>query len=276
MLDNFIYENHLGVRFVGLENGVYLNHSELRDYVWEYETVNNRITRIFRPVMTRAIPLLIVCKTPAEAVAVKNRLLDVMEADVIASIPGKIFIGDYYTSGFVTESRKSEYLYSRRHSRLDLTLTSADPSWSKETTYSFTGKSDGNSSDQSGHDFPFDYRYDYSISSTSKQIACDSVAGSKFKIKIYGPTTDPTIIINGHAHKIIGTINSGESVLIDSRNKTIMLTTASGTKVNWFAKRDRASYIFEPIQPGMANVMYNGMFKFDLTVIEERSEPRWI
>lgn len=275
MLDNFIYENHLGVRFVGLENGVYLNHSELRDYVWDYEVINNRITRISRPVMNRALPLLVVRKTPEEAAAVRNRLLEVMEVDTIAAIPGKVIVGEYYTTGFITESTKSEYLYSRRHSRLDLVLTSADPAWSRETTHVFTGKTDGAASDRSGHDFPFDYPYDYSVTSTSKQISCESIAGSKFKIKVYGPAVDPAININAHVYKVNGTINAGESLLIDSRDKTIMLTTASGTKVNWFAKRSRESYIFEPIQPGMANVMYSGAFKFDLMVIEERSEPKW-
>ena len=45
MLENFVYENHLGQRFVGLENGVYLNENELRDYAWEYDVINNRISR---------------------------------------------------------------------------------------------------------------------------------------------------------------------------------------------------------------------------------------
>ena len=276
MLENFIYENHLGQRFVGLDHGVYLNENELRNYSWDYDVINNRISRFFRSVSSRKIPLLICCTTAAEANAVKNRLLDLAEADIDATLPGKIFVGEYYTTGFITESKKSDYRINGRFCAVDLVLTSQDPSWNRETVHVFGSTDEGAAASRSGFDFPFDYAYDYSVSTTSRQVVTDTIKNSKFKLRIYGEATDPAVMINGHAYKVNGRIRAGETLLVDSLNKTITLSTATGSKVNWFANRDRHSYIFEPIPPGVSNVIYNGAFKFDLTIIEERSEPRWI
>ena len=137
MLDNFIYENHLGQRFVGLDNGVYLNYNDLRDYAWNYDTINSRISRFYRPITDRKLPLVIMCDSEAEAVEVKNRLLELAEADVEAKIPGKIFVGDCYTNGYITASTKSEYLITKRYCKIELKLTSDDPAWYLEETFVF-------------------------------------------------------------------------------------------------------------------------------------------
>lgn len=275
MLENFVYENHLGQRFVGLENGVYLNSNDLRNYSWDYDVINNRISRFFRGVTNRKLPLIVCCSTTAEANEVRNRLLELAEADVDAMLPGKIFTGDYYTTGYITASKKTDYRTHGRFCKIDLTLTSPDPSWSRETVHVFGSSDEGASASRSGFDFPFDYDYDYSVSTTSRQVVCNTIKSSKFKLRIYGEATDPAVMINGHAYRVNGMVKAGETLLIDSLNKTITLTTASGSKINWFANRDRVDYIFEPIPPGVNNVLYNGSFKFDLIVIEERSEPRW-
>lgn len=274
MLENFIYENHQGRRFVGLSRGVYINTNELRDYSWSYDVINNRISRFYRSPRERKLPLVICCATTAEAAAVKNELMDFTETDIEAMRPGKIYVGDYYTTGYITDSKKSDYRIHGRHCKVDLVLTSADPSWAAEQVHVFGGSA-GGLNVVSGFDFPFDYDYDYSVSTTNRQIVCDSVRPNKFRLRIYGEATDPAIMINDHTYKVNGMVKAGETLLVDSLNKTITLTTAAGREVNWFNNRDRAEYIFEPIPAGMNDILYGGDFAFDLTVIEERSEPRW-
>ena len=279
MLENFIFENHLGMRFEGLPNGVYLKANELRNYAWDYEAINNRISRFFHSINQRKLPLARCCASKEEADEVKNRLLDVAEADIVAVLPGRIYVGDYYTTGYITESKKSNYRITGRYCNVDLVLTSEKRTWNRETLYVFNGKTmtgpDGGTA-VAGLDYPYDYAYDYTTATVTRQIASDSVRSSNFRILIYGEATDPAIMINGHVYRVYGRIKPGETLLIDSLNKTIVLTTATGSKVNWFANRDRQSYIFEPIPAGMSSLLYNGEFKFDLTVIEERSEPKWI
>ena len=271
--NEFIFENHLGQRFEGLSNGVYLNASDLRNYSWSFETLSNRISRFYRGITSRKIPLVVYCKSGDEADSVMNRLHELAEADIVAKVPGKIFVGDYYTSGYITASAKSSYLLRRKYCKIDLTLTSEDPSWYMEHTHPFFPGTE--SGFVGGFDHPFDYTYDYALSMNGRKIVCDSVGSSAFRLLIYGEATNPAVVINGHTYTINGTIAKGETLLIDSLNKTITLTTASGKKINWFDKRGREEYIFEPLPAGQSTITWTGEFGFDLTVVEKRSEPKW-
>lgn len=274
MLEKFIFENHLGQRFEGLPNGVYMNENDLRDYSWKYDTRSNRISRFSQGVITRKIPLIVNCASDDEAIAVKNRLMELAEADIEAVLPGKIYIGDYYTNGWITASKKSDYLINKRLCKIDLTLTCDDPAWYREQKYVFL-QDMGNISLGGGTDYPYDYPYDYAASMLGQTIVCNSVGSNAFKILIYGEVTNPSVTIGGHSYTVEGTVGKGETLLIDSLNKTITLTTATGNKVNWFDKRVRESYIFEPIPPGQHIAAWTGSFGFDLTVIQKRSEPKW-
>ena len=275
MLEKFIFENHLGQRFDGLSNGVYLNYNDLRDYAWEYDTINDRISRFYHKIKSRKLPLVVKGKSDAEAVAVKNRLHELAEVDIEAKIPGKIFVGDYYTSGYITASVKSEYLISKQYCKIELTLTSDDPAWYREQNHAFLPNTESSIGIGGGTDYPYDYPYDYALTLKGKKVVCDSVGSNAFRLLIYGEAFSPSVVIGNHVYAINGTIGKGETLLIDSLTKTITLTTAAGNKINYFDKRGRSDYIFEPIPAGQNLVSWAGTFGFDLTVIEKRSEPRW-
>lgn len=278
MLENFIFENHLGQRFDGLANGVYINGNDLRDYHWSYDTINSRISRFYQKTTNRKLPLTVICKTDEEAVKVKNRLMEIAEADIEAMLPGKIIVGDYYSKGYITASVKSNYMIKKRYCKIELTLTSEDPSWYRESMYSFfsdgTVVSPDSGSDAKTTDYPWDYKWDYASPSVNR-IVCNSVRDNAFVIKIYGAITNPAVTIGGHLYAVNGDIKAGETLLINALTKTITLTKATGEKENWFDMRNRISYIFEPIPPGQHLVVKNGTFGVDLTVIEKRSEPKW-
>ncbi len=275
MLENFIFENHLGQRFDGLSNGVYMNYSELRDYAWSYDTINNRISRMFMETKDRKIPLVVNCNSEAEAFAVMNRLHELAEADIEAVLPGKVYVGDFYTNGYITGSTKSDYLINKRLCYIELTLTSDDPAWFREQEHTFLLDSGGSVGIGGGADYPYDYAYDYALPMNGQKVVCGTVGSNAFRLLIYGEATNPFVVIGGHVYAINGTIGKGETLLVDSLNKTITLTTATGRKSNWFDKRGRDDYIFEPIPAGQNTVTWNGLFGFDLTVIEKRREPRW-
>ena len=273
MRDTFIYENHLGQRFE--EDCVYLNYSDLRDYSWSFDTLNSRISRFYRPVTERKLPLVIVGKTGDEATEIKNRLFEIAEADIMAKTPGKIYSGEYFTQGYITASAKSKYLINKRFSKIDLTLTSDDPAWYKAHEYRFfpTPSTDVGE----GFDYPFGYPYDYlTKSKTTQNIDCNSGSENTFVIKIYGNASNPSINIGGHEYSINGTIGTGEVLTIDGMTKKITLSSQTGQELNWFDRRNRDSYIFKPIPSGYHTVSWDGSFGFDLYVVEKRSEPRWI
>lgn len=274
MLEKFVYEDHLGRRFVGLENGVYLNYNDLRDYSWDYDTINGRISIFRRSIKSRKLPLVFVGKTDDEAIAAKHRLLDLAETDIEALLPGRVYVGEYYTHGYITASKKSNYLLDKRYCNNELTLTSDDPSWYRDKTQSFIPGT-GNVTDGSGTDYPYDYPYDYAVSHAAQDIMCDSIGSNAFRIRIYGAAVNPAVTIAGHVYSVNGTIAAGETLLIDSLSKKITLTKSDGSKVNWFDNRNRESYIFQEIPAGQHTVIWNETFGFDLTIIEKRSEPRW-
>ena len=270
--DAFIYENHLGQRFE--EDCVYLNYSDLRDYSWSCDTMNSRISRFYRSITERKLPLVIVGKTGDEATAIKNKLFEIAEADIMAMIPGKIYSGEYYTQGYITASAKSKYLINKRFSKIDLTLTSDNPVWYREHFYRFMPTPSVDVGE--GFDYPFGYPYDYATKSkTTQYIECNSISGNEFRLTVYGSVSNPSIKIGGHEYSITGTIGNGETLTIDSLSRKITLTSQLGQELNWFDRRNRDSYIFESIPVGYHEVSWDGSFGFDLTVIEKRSEPRW-
>jgi hypothetical protein len=278
MLENFIYENHLGERFVGLENGVYLNHNDLRDYSWDYDTINSKISRFYRPITDKKLPLVILCGTGDKANQVKNKLLDLAESDIVARIPGRIYVGDFYITGYITKSAKSNYLINKRLTNIDLTFTTDDPAWYREKTYHVDESATVNAEEMmtaGGTDYNVGYDHDFAAPLSENHIYVDTSGEALFKIRIYGRAEYPTIMIGGNPYSINGVIADGETLLIDGLERKITLTSATGVEINWFYRRGRESDIFKPIKPGAVEVTRNGTFAFDLTVIEKRSEPRW-
>lgn len=275
MLDNFIYEDHHGRRFVGLDNKVFANYNDLRDYSWSYDTINNRIARFYRGIAEKKIPLVVCGLTESRAISAMNLLHEYAETDIAAKLPGKIYVGDWYTIGYIVGSEKTDYLITKRLCKLNLSYVSDDPAWYKEKTHVFAAGTEGAIGTDSGKDYPYEFPFDYVASQTGRSIVCDSIAGNEFRMRIYGTAVDPTITIGGHEYKVEGDIAPGESLLIDSITKTITLTKANGTKENWFDNRSRENYIFQQLPSGQSTVIWNGSFGFDLTVIEKRSEPKW-
>lgn len=275
MLDNFIFENHLGLRFVGLDHGVYMQYNQMRDYAWSYDTINSKITRFYRPVQNQKIPLVVYCGSEAEAIGVMNRLHELAEADIIAKIPGKIYIGDYYMSGYIIGSAKAEYLITKRLCKLTLTFASDNRAWYRDQkhVFSLNGSTEGDINN--GIDYPYDYPFDYAPAIVGRRIRNDAICDSAFRLQIYGEVQDPSILVGDHVYAVKGYLRAGEVLTIDSVTKTIIHTSMYGVRTNWFDFRNRENYIFEPIPPGQSIVGWDGTFGFDLTIIEERSEPRW-
>lgn len=275
MLENFIFENHLGQRFIGSENGVYLNYNDLRDYEWKYDTINGKISRFYQDISEKSLPLIVINKSKEASIKAKNLLLELSEVDIEAMLPGKIYIGEYYINGYVTASKKSNYLINSRYCSMGLTFTCNNPTWYKEQTQVSIPESEDTSGSGYGFEYPYDYKYDYPSPNKGKTIFCDSIRSNSFRMRIFGEITNPTVIINGHRYTVNCKVGKNENIVIDSLNKTIIKNLSDGGKENCFDYRSREDYIFEPISPGENTIAWNGSFGFNLTIIEERSEPKW-
>lgn len=275
MLEKITFVNHLGesVRFG--EEDIFVNANDLRDYRWEYAQKNNKITFFERNITEKELPVLIVCADEEQGVLLKNRLFEIMEKDVLAMKYGKIVIGDYHLNCYVMASQKSQYLISKGYLSITLTLVTEYPYWIKESKWSFGvgiqplgGKN---------LDYPYDYKFDYySGSEGQATLMNESINAVNFEITVYGKCKSPIIVINSVLYTVDAEIAAGESLKINSLTKKIYKIGYDGTITNLFNMRGRQDYIFTKIEPGRNVVLCDMSFKFEIVLIEERSEPKWI
>lgn len=274
MLEQLKYKNHENEVFEFGKDGIFVNINTLHDYSWDVKKKNNRITSLDYGVVSKKLPVVIVCATEAKGISARNKLLEVVEKDVLALQHGKIIIGDYYFKCFVTKSEKKDYLKTKRYMTLNLTLTSDFPYWVKETSNVFMRNAGAAVGE--GLDFNFDYPYDYSTNISNSTINNTGFVASNFRMIINGPCVNPAVYVGDHAYQVNTSIGSGEYLVIDSVNKKVEKTATNGKKANVFNARNKDSYIFEKIPSGKHSVTWDGDFNFEIVLLEERSEPRWI
>ena len=272
MLEKLIYKNSMNETLSFGQDGIFVNSNDLRDYKWNVTSKNNRISGFDKGVTTKSLPVVIMCNSEEEGIEIRNKLFEVCEKDVLLEQHGRIIIGDYYMKCYINGSKKAEYLKSKRYMKTTLTVTTDFPYWVKETMATFgygVGSQGGNL------DFNNDFPYDYTSTLLSKTLNNANFVPSNFIMRIYGPCENPRVTIEGHDYEVTKTLEANENITIDSIAKTIVLTHANGRTENCFNLRNKNSYIFEKMPVGISSVSNNSDFKFDITLLEERSEPKW-
>lgn len=274
MLEKFKYINHKNEVLEFGSGSLFANENNLRDFEWDVQKVNDRISGFKKGIEKKSIPIIIKCDSKEEGIKMRNKIFEVTEKDILANKPGKIVIGDYYLKCFVTGLSKADYLLSKQYLEMDMDIQTDAPNWYKEKTFSykFTNEATGGDFLDYPHGTPFDYQRDNSM----KILENDSFVPSNFKINIFGAAENPRIIIGGYAYTVYTTLTANEYLTINSVDKTVYLTRRNGEKVNCFNLRDKDVYIFEKIPPGVQTVTANieGL-RFEVTLYEERSEPKW-
>lgn len=272
MLEQLQYINHIGEVLEFGKNNLFANENDLRNFTWQVISKNDRISGFKKGIVNKTIPLILKCTSATEGIALKNKLFEVFEKDVLAAEHGRLVIGDYYFKCFVIESEKNNYLLDSSYLTVKVKLVSDFPYWVRETITPFSG---GNNAVGVDLDYNRDYAYDYASNTLGDKLNNTHFVGSNFKLNIYGECSNPVITIGGHDYGVNTTIGVNEYLTIDSIDKTIILTHENGTKENLFNKRNKESYIFEKIPAGLVDVSANAAFEFDVILLEERSEPRW-
>lgn len=277
MLEKLQYRNHLGEEISFGQGGFFVNESDLHDFTWKYTSKNNRLSSFQKGVEKRTLTVIIACTSEKDGLAKRNALFEICEKDILANNHGKIIIGDYYMKCFVTGSKKSDYLYNNQTMKTKLTIVTDLPAWIKESTKSFRKLTSAAGEGGTGQNlnFPHDYPFDYASDFAKQKLVNDDFVSSNFRMIVYGPCTNPEIYIAGHVYNVSVAILKNEYLVIDSVEKTIELIRSNGEKVNHFNERNKESYVFEKILPGSNAVTWDGEFGFDVTLLEERSEPKW-
>ncbi len=272
MIEKLKYVNHLREEFDFGENGVFANENDLRDYKWR--TVGKPQIKGFEKTIVQKKMHIMIANRSFE---VRDLIFEIAEKDIIAKQYGKIVIGDYYLNCYITGIKKKNYLVSEKYIEMDLIIETDQPNWIKETTSIFRPAALADApTGKRNLDYNFDFNFDYKSNDTTKRLQNDSFADVNFKMIIYGGCDNPEVYIGDHLYGLNLSLSDNEYVIIDSIKKTIKYHRYNSEVVNVFNNRNRDSYIFEKIKPRHNVVSWSGAFGFDITVYEERSEPKWI
>ena len=274
MLERLNFINHVNETIEFGRNGVFVNYSDLHNYLWQYLTDGDKISVLKRGIVSKEIPIVVACGSADDGVAVINQLMEFSEKDILVKQPGRLVVGDYYLPCYIIGSTKTDYLAKRGYLQAALEVLSDTPAWVKETRFSFN-YGDGGHTQGPDMDYPTDHPMDFTNPFSSLMVENPGFTGSDFRMIIYGEADDAKITIGDHLYEVNCEIGSHEYLTIDSKKKTVILTKENGTTENKFKLRNRASYIFEKIPPGETLVTWDNDYKFDIILYEERSEPKW-
>ena len=273
MLERFIYTNSFNETLEFGKDCLFVNENDLRDFAWNVTSKNDKISSFKKGIVSKTIPVVLKCNSEAEGIHMRNKLFEVFEKDILAKKHGKIQIGDYYLRCYITSSKKTQYLNHMNHMVVSLTVQTDLPEWIKETTTVYGVNTE---SADVFLDYSYDHPYDFKNELVNSKINNTGFVESNFIITIFGEVQNPTLYIGGHEYTVNVIVNEGEYLTIESINKTIVLTKTNGEQVNCFNSRNKDSYIFEKIPAGISTITSpNQKIYFNITLLEERSEPKW-
>ena len=254
---------------------VLLDGGTIFDYSLSYTTTAGkekpRIKNFSNNLKKGDMTIIVSGKTREEYCENINNLMDVIAYDVNNNTPGKLYCGEQYCSGYFFENKHGTTYNNSRRAELKLNFITENGKWIKETTTTF-GYDYG--TEGNNLDFKNDFPMDYTSNLIGKTLNNTGFMDTNFRMVIYGACENPEVVINGHSYNVNVKIEANEYLTIDSIEKTIVLTHVDGSTENCFNKRNRESYVFEKIPSGVSGVS-SGHFKFDVTLLEERSEPKW-
>lgn len=247
-------------------------------YEWTPEIVGRKIgetvTGFTKASKTYQITLTIRGKLE-DRKALIDDLTDSFEYDIVNVSPGRIYFGDWYIDCYIKDKTTGISGTWNNWTELALGVYCPYPQWIKEASRSFL-KIRGSGGTEEYLDYEYDYEYDYSTPTDGSAIwEVDHFAPCEFLMTIFGPVSNPRILINGYSYEVYTELGSNDYLQIDSRNNKVIKYLSNGTRQDMYNYRAKQQSIFEPITPGNITVMWPGTYGFDLTLFCERSEPKW-
>ena len=279
------YKNHNG-RVLDLMKWPYMiSESDILGYEWSYtatEYTGNKsgsaISDVRKKTAKGTVKIAVAARTKREYSEALEAFLSVVESDLLAGVPGKLYVDEYYYLCYVYGSTKKEWESVAPFLINTLKIVSPYPLWCREISKSFLKIGSGAviRSEDIYLQYPVAYPYRYTMPQNAGFISNDHYTDCDFKMIIYGPCTDPAIRINGHLYEVKATLYAGEYILIDSRENTVVRYLIDGRTQNLFNQRNKESNLFQKIPAGRCAILWNAAaFGFDLTLFQERSEPEW-
>ena len=245
------------------------------DYEWDEITYSSRIYGFSRKIFEKELKLDVFCGQDEFADRM-NDFESIISVDIASNTPGRLYVNGEYLSCYVNRVKKDDW-EAGLYTIVTLGIISDYPFWVTEMTKQFFRKSvSGKAGTGYNFNYPFNYPWNYTVTEIgSEQWHIDHVSSCPFTLTIYGPVTNPRILINGHPYEIYTTLEGNEYLILDTRTHKITKYLSNSTTSNLYNSRRMEQSVFDPIGPGPISVNWSGTFGFDITAYIERNEPTW-
>lgn len=273
------FANHEGVS-ITFNDGSGYTFNPLPTYSYAYTPmiIGSKIAG-FSTADTLSYPVEIGIKgsTPEDVADKFDRIISLFESDITAQSPGRLTVNGYSLDCYISGMSITQNLFNLKSATF--TVFTDFSKWFKEQkTYQYTPSTeiilDSTVEETETESYPHGYPHGYPNPYAVKTVRNSLYTPAQFRLTVFGPCT-PSITIGGHVYAVDADIADGETLTVDSRTKQITKRAADGTVTNLFDSRNRESYIFEPIPVGDSAVVWHGIDKFFLTLIDERNIPPW-
>lgn len=262
-----------GNKYNLITNGIM--HREANYYRWQWDVEGTklqygyRVADFSRDAAEYETELIVYGSEQRRRTLIQN-LHDDFENDVRTKRPGKIIWGSYYINCYIVESSTEPTEYISWTSN-QIRIYAPYPFWVQDFHVSLHASQVQASSFL---DYEYDYQYDYTAPTMGiRFVKTDFPFESEFEMIIYGQAVNPRVTINGYSYILNATIPAGAYVVINSRQKTIMMFQ-NGVQTNMFDFRNKTNSIFQKIPGGDLSISWDSEYGVDLTIFHERSEPR--
>lgn len=249
--------------------------SDLTDYDNVEIESNGKIAGFIKEITERKLNIDIISSSKETTQELCNKLNEVFEKDIYNNVAGKIYINDYYMRCFIKSCKKSKRGNGVIHS-YEYTLITDYPFWIKETTYQYLAEPPEAvkyTDLEAGIMFP-EFPFDFAPVRGEKILENPSFAESNFIMTIYGFAESPQVSIAGHPYRVETTIYEGERLIIDSKKGTVKKIGRLGEVVDCYNARQKDYSVFKKIPAGLNVFQWSGGFGIDITLFDERSEPK--
>ena len=273
------YENSGGetVRFD--EAPIVVQTTGLFDWQWNISAYDRairdggRAVAARRPVQDRTVVLDVFADTQADHNAAIDRLHNVLEYDLCALTPGKLWINDRYVRCFAYASVKTLDRDWSTYTVVGLTLKLISPAWVKEESVTVLPVT--TATDTADKKYPGKYPYKYSEGGNIARFVNDTASSAPMIIKIFGACSNPSVYVGENEYSVNTSISVGDYVIIDQRAKSIVRVSQGGVRTNIFNLRKKSVDNFAPAPSGTLAVSCSGQFACEVTFLTQRSEPEW-
>lgn len=277
------YVNHAGAEYVLQGDGLsFVDVSPLFAFSWSYGLANRlngmggKASSFARDPRTVSLTVRVRGFTREQFLERMNTLHAVSDADNLAEMPGRLYVGDQYMVCFLAVAADAPAAARNgNYCTMPITVLAERPFWCNEKTYTFNPSAGELEEDETGKKYNLRYPYRYGSGLAITNIKNTHYAACPAIITIYGPCANPAVSIGNNIYNVDVTLASSQRLVIDGTENEIYTVGSDGTITSVFNRRNKAYDIFKPVPVGETNVLYSGEYLMTITLVEQRSQLKW-